>query len=42
VGGNEFLPTLHAERATRQSPQAAEGLASFKDKRAAKWTPGNS
>jgi methylglutaconyl-CoA hydratase len=34
-----FTQLIESHAAKRQSPEAAEGLASFKEKRAAKWTP---
>jgi methylglutaconyl-CoA hydratase len=37
-----FARLIESHAAKRQSPEAAEGLASFKEKRAAKWTPGKS
>jgi len=35
----EFARLIESHAAKRQSAEAAEGLASFKEKRAAKWTP---
>ena len=35
----EFAALIESHAAKRQSAEAAEGLASFKEKRAAKWTP---
>jgi methylglutaconyl-CoA hydratase len=34
-----FTQLIESHAAKRQSPEAAEGLASFKEKRAARWTP---
>ena len=34
-----FARLIESHAAKRQSTEAAEGLASFKEKRAAKWTP---
>ena len=34
-----FLRLVESHAAKRQSAEAEEGLASFKEKRAAKWTP---
>jgi methylglutaconyl-CoA hydratase len=35
------LRLVESHAAKRQSAEAEEGLASFKEKRAAKWTPKN-
>ena len=37
-----FTKLIESHAAKRQSPEAAEGIASFKEKRAARWTPGKS
>ena len=37
-----FARLIESHAVKRQSPEAAEGLASFKEKRAAKWAPGKS
>ncbi len=39
VSDAEFAALIESHAAKRQSAEAAEGLASFKEKRAAKWTP---
>jgi len=40
LGDATFARLIESHAAKRQSAEAAEGLASFKEKRAAKWTPG--
>ena len=37
---SQFMQLIESHAAKRQSAEAEEGLASFKEKRAAKWTPG--
>ena len=39
VSEQEFAALIESHAAKRQSAEAAEGLASFAEKRAAKWTP---
>ena len=39
VSEQDFAALIESHAAKRQSVEAAEGLASFKEKRAAKWTP---
>jgi len=39
VSDKEFAALIDSHARKRQSAEAAEGLASFKEKRAAKWTP---
>lgn len=39
LDGTTFTRLVESHAAKRQSPEAAEGLASFKEKRAAKWPP---
>jgi len=39
LGEEEFMRLVEQHAAKRQSAEAAEGLASFAEKRAAKWTP---
>jgi methylglutaconyl-CoA hydratase len=41
LSAGAFTTLIESHAAKRQSPEAAEGLASFKEKRAAKWTPRN-
>jgi methylglutaconyl-CoA hydratase len=40
LSATAFTRLIESHAAKRQSPEAEEGLASFKEKRAAKWTPG--